>query len=429
MKKISFWRVFLVVVMVILTSIYVVKLKKKAPPVEKPIEKPVEVPPVIEEEKPQVKWRAAKKGFKALPGWEEADLRPSLKTFKVSCRVFLRQPQDKKVGSDNISLTAGDWKPVCQAALKLPDDAANQDIKAFFESWFTPGRFVEKRKPVQGLFTGYYVPIFEGSLNKTESFNIPIYGLPKNLVTLRLSDFDEKLPNRKLVGRVEGHNVYPFHTRAEINKGAIDKSAPKIVWLTNQVDRLFLEIQGSGVIQLPDKKQIFIGYAGQNGAAYTSIASILIKRGVMTWDNASMQNIRAYFNEHPEKMQEVLDQNKSFVFFDKQNRPEAKGAQGVYLTAGYSLAVDRAWVPLGMPLWLKTTYPNPTVENQAPLNRLFIAQDTGGAIKGPVRGDVFWGEGDKAGEIAGRMKNPGTYWLLMPRDTAAKDASIDSKTE
>lgn len=382
---------------------------------QKPTESAIPLP-ATPTQPPQVVWKSIN-SFRELPGWDDAILASSFNTLMVSCDVFLRQLPEKEVGSDYLPLDVRDWQPVCRAAKKMihPSEV---ELKAFFESWFDVGTFYQAdadNTVVEGLFTGYYVPVIEGSLQKKDDFNVPIYGLPSNWVSFRLHEFDSKLPDRKIVGRVEGHHVYPFHTRAEINRGAIEKHAPVIAWISNQVDRLFLEIQGSGIIQLPDKSEIFIGYAGQNGAAYTSIASILIKEGVLTQDSASMQNIRAYFKAHPDKMQDIIEQNESFVFFEKQQKAAARGAQGVYLTPGYSLAVDRTWVPLGTPIWLDTL--QPTIDNhQQPLQRLFIAQDTGGAIKGPVRGDVFWGKGEQAGAIAGKMKNKGNYWLFLPRE-------------
>ncbi|MDX2345492.1 MAG: MltA domain-containing protein [Legionella sp.] len=437
-KHIHIMRFLFIAFMLGATSIWVVKIKKPSVPVEKPIEKPTEKPTEKPIEKPvkkpiekptelpeepkkvppKIDWKEAK-SFSALSGWKAADLTSSLKTFKISCDVFLRQPANKTVGSKYFSLKASDWYPACRAARKL-SNPSNTQIRAFFEAWFTPGEFYEKSAPIEGLFTGYYVPIIDGSLTRTDLYTVPIYALPRNWVTFRLSEFDNDAPDRKVVGRVDGHHVYPYHTREEINQGAIEKFAPVLVWLEDHVDRLFLEIQGSGLIKLPSGQQIFIGYAGQNGSAYTSIASVLIKQGVMTSDTASMQNIRAYFADNPHKILEVINQNKSFVFFEKQQKAAARGAQGVFLTPGYSLAVDRAYVPLGAPVWLNTTRPNPDADKkeQVPLKRLFIAQDTGGAIKGPVRGDVFWGNGSEAGAIAGRMKNKGTYWVMLPRKTA-----------
>jgi membrane-bound lytic murein transglycosylase A len=430
MKKthIHIMRLLFVLVMILSASVWVLKVKKPAEPTappEAPIVKPAETPVVKPAETPpeppeEEKKKPAEISFKptasfaALPGWEAVDLNTSFKTFKISCDVFLRQPAEKEVGSNYFPLKAQDWYPACRAAKKL-SNPSNAEIKAFFEAWFNPGEF-NKEGPIEGLFTGYYVPIVDGSLKRTDLYTVPIYALPRNWVTFRLSAFDNNAPDRNVVGRVEGHHVYPFHTREEINQGAIEKFAPVLVWLEDQVDRLFLEIQGSGIIKLPNGEKIFIGYAGQNGAAYTSIANVLIKQGVLTSDTASMQNIRAYFKDHPDKMLAVINQNKSFVFFEKQQKAAARGAQGVFLTPEYSLAVDRNFVPLGAPVWLNTTRYDD--DKQVPLKRLFVAQDTGGAINGPVRGDVFWGTGPKAGEIAGRMKNKGKYWVMLPRATA-----------
>ena len=422
-KKVKYLRVLFVVLMIVFASVWVLKHKEAIVPTKKPAEKPVAQPVELPPEKPpetpkkppeppKVTWKAST--FSALPGWQSANLETSLKTFKVSCDVFLRQPENKKVGSAFFSLKASDWYPACRAARKL-QNPSNAQIKAFFEAWFNPGTFY-KEDQIEGLFTGYYVPVVKGSLQRTDLYAVPIYALPRNWVTFRLSTFDEDAPDRKVVGRVEGHHVYPYHTREEINQGAIEKFAPVLVWVEDQIDRLYLEIQGSGIIKLASGQEIFIGFAGQNGAAYTSIANVLIKQGILTTDTASMQNIRAYFKEHPGKMLEVINKNKSFVFFEKQQVPRARGAQGVFLTPGYSLAVDRSFVPLGAPIWVDTTHLDGDKEKS--LERLFIAQDTGGAINGPVRGDVFWGNGDKAGEIAGRMRNKGKYWVMLPRKIA-----------
>lgn len=284
----------------------------------------------------------------------------------------------------------------------------------FFEAWFRPVFFYQD-KPVEGLFTGYYSPLLKGSPVKTEAFSVPIYGLPSDMLTVNLGLFFPELAHRKVVGRVQGRQLIPYYTREEINKGAISKKAPVLVWIGNRIDRLFLEIQGSGAVELPDGKLIYLGYEGENGAAYTSVAQVLIDQGVMTRHNASMQAIRKYLEAHPDQMDSVLHQNKSFVFFRNLGQDAAYGAQGVILTPGYSLAVDRKWIPLGTPIWLSTTRPDKHADSKKPLRRLMIAQDTGGAIRGPVRGDVYWGAGKKATFIAGHMKNKGYYWLLLPK--------------
>ncbi len=214
--------------------------------------------------------------------------------------------------------------------------------------------------------------------------------------------------------------MIPFYTRKEINEGAIESYTPVIAWVDSRIDRSFLEIQGSGIIELPDGKHITVGYAGENGAPYTAIAKVLIDKGVMTKDNASMQHIRSYLEAHPSEIDPVLNQNKSFVFFELLRSNAAIGTQGVPLTPGYSLAVDRKWVPLGIPVWLSTTRPEEKTEKHRAFKRLMVAQDTGGAIKGVVRGDVYWGAGERATAIAGKMKNHGHYWLLLPKHTVER---------
>jgi membrane-bound lytic murein transglycosylase A len=356
--------------------------------------------------------------FSQLPGWKTADTKKSLQAFQISCKAFLKQNPDKSVGSDYVDLKAKDWQPACQAALEL-DTTSNKKIKAFFQEWFMPVEFF-KQQPVEGLFTGYYMPLLQGSLKKTEKYNVPLYGLPSNLVTVHLRKFSHKFKHRILVGRLQGKQVVPFYTRRQINHGAIKDVAPVIAWVNSKVDRSFLEIQGSGVIALDDGTQLVVGYSGENGAPYTSIAKVLIDKGVMTKDNASMQHIRRYLAEHPKQMDRVLDKNKSFVFFSVLKKEVTLGSQGVALTPGYSLAIDKKWVPLGAPIWLNTTRPDHKSEDQKTFQRLMIAQDTGGAIKGMVRGDVYWGAGERATSIAGKMKNPGHYWLLLPKHTLTK---------
>ena len=353
--------------------------------------------------------------FSKLPGWSKGDLRPSFTAFQTSCKVFLNADPNKKVGSDFIHLKARDWLPACKVAMQPNAPHTNKQIRSFFQTWFDVVEFHDG-KPVQGLFTGYYMSSLKGSLIKTEQYNVPIYGMPEDLVSMQLNAFDPKAKNRKFIGRVDGkHQFIPYYTRAEIEKGALAGKAPIIAWVDSQVDRLFLEIQGSGVIELSDGSLLYVGYVAENGATYRSIASVLIKQGVMTRDNASMQHIRRYLKEHPEEVESILNQNKSFVFFGKSKQGAAYGSQGTTLTPGYSMAVDLKWVPMGTPVWLNTTRPELHTEKTHPFQRLMIAQDTGGAIRGAVRGDVYWGPGEKAITIAGKMKNPGQYWMLLPK--------------
>ncbi|MDP1604215.1 MAG: MltA domain-containing protein [Legionella sp.] len=351
--------------------------------------------------------------FQKLPGWESADIKKSLQTFQVSCKAFLRQDPERPVGSQQINMKVKDWLPACRAALAV-EPSSDSKARDFFQRWFKPVEFYTKQS-VSGLFTGYYLPLLHGSLTKTPKYNIPVYGLPQNIVTINLDDFGSEFGHRRIVGRIENNKVLPFHTREEINKGVLKNKAPVLVWVDSHIDRLFLEIQGSGVVQLENGDQLNLGYAGENGASYTPVGKVLVDRGVMTKKTASMQGIREYLEAHPEEIVPVINQNKSFVFFRILDRSAALGAQGVTLTPGYSLAVDRKWIPLGTPLWLDTTRPSQSSQKPKPLQRLMVAQDTGGAIRGTVRGDVFWGAGENATYIAGKMKNPGHYWLLLPR--------------
>lgn len=354
--------------------------------------------------------------FTKLPGWNTADLKKSLQTFQVSCKTFMRQNPENDAGSHQIALKVKDWQPACKAALSLKT-ISNDSAKSFFQKWFIPLEF-RARKPVNGLFTGYYMPLLHGSTVKTKEFNVPVYSLPDNLISVNLSEFDSAYKHKQLIGRIKGNKLVPYHTREEINLGAIKKKASVLVWVNSPIDRLFLEIQGSGVVKLTDGRELYLGYAGENGASYTPIGRVLVEKGIMTKKTASMQSIRTYLEAHPEEMENVINQNKSFVFFRVLNQSAALGAQGISLTPGYSLAIDRKWIPLGAPLWLNTTRPDKIHQDKRVLQRLMIAQDTGGAIRGVVRGDVFWGAGENATDIAGKMKNPGRYWLLLPKHIA-----------
>ena len=356
--------------------------------------------------------------FDQLPGWKSAQLQKSLTTFQTSCRAFIKQDPERIVGTDQIALQVKDWQPACQAALNI-NPVDEQSARAFFEQWFVPIEFKNK-KPVKGLFTGYYLPLLKGSYTQSAQYNIPIYEVPNDLVTVDLSLFNTRFKNTKISGRLEGNKLVPYYTREQISKGKIKDHVRVLLWVSDPIDRLFMEIQGSGIVQLEDGKLVYVGFDGQNGRPYTSVASVLINKGVMTKENASMQGVKKYLNEHPEERDQIIYQNQSFVFFRKLNTDAAFGSQGVALTPGYSLAIDKEWIPMGVPLWLSTTVPNSkNPQINRPLNRLMIAQDTGGAIRGKVRGDVYWGGGPKASIIAGHMKNEGHYWLLIPTSSKA----------
>lgn len=378
---------------------------------------PKQVEQSVEPKPPSMMFRPV--SFQQLPGWDSAYLQKSLKTFQTSCRVFLKQNPEQVVGTDHIDLQVKDWQPACRAALRI-DPVTENHAKSFFQKWFRPVEFYNKETG-PGLFTGYYVPAIKGSYTKSKEYSVPLYETPDDLITSDLGMFSNDFKNRKIVGRLIKHKLVPYYTRAQISKGVLKGKAKILVWIHSPIDRLFLEIQGSGVIELEQGKQLYVGYDAQNGMPYTAIAGVLIKKGVMTKDNASMQAIKRYLTEHPKQIPKIINQNKSFVFFRKMERGVALGSQGVSLTPGYSLAIDRQWIPIGTPLWLDTTRPdskNPEINK--PMQRLMIAQDTGGAIRGQIRGDVFWGGGDKATLIAGHMKNTGHYWLLLPKQAISR---------
>lgn len=361
--------------------------------------------------------------FSDLPGWQSSQSLSSLHTFQVSCRQFLNMKPHYSVGNTWFGLEAQDWQPICKAAVALQTESEDK-AKAFFETWFEPVEF-SNNQSITGLFTGYYLPAVQASITKTHEYSVPVFGVPDNLLRFNLHDFDRSSPSRQVFGRLDNKRVVPFFSRADIDQGAIARHAPVLAYLRNPIDRLLIEIQGSAVLILPDGRQLNLGYAGKNGLPYTAIGRVLIERKILAANQVSVQSIRAYLEAHPDEQNEIIQQNRSFVFFKILSQKGAFGTLGIPLTQGYSLAVDPDWVPLGMPVWLSTTYPDPDSNQQHPFHRLMIAQDTGGAIKGTVRGDVFWGKGNKAAAIAGKMKSQGRYWLLVPKhsDTAVRIAT------
>ncbi len=305
------------------------------------------------------------------------------------------------------------WLDVCSQAegMKNPD---NQELHSFFESSFTPYQVFNPDGSRQGLITGYYEPRLFGSHVRTQRFKYPLYAEPDDILDVEFGDLYPQLKGMRLRGRLEGSRVVPYYSRAEIDDGEGMQNV--LFWVDDEVDLFFLQIQGSGRIELPDGQLVKVGYADQNGRPYVSIGRKLVDMGELTLDQASMQGIRQWGEKNRDKLKWLLEQNPSYVFFRTLpgGLSAPLGALGVPLTDAYSLAVDPHTIPLGFPVFLSTTYPN----EQAPLNRLMLAQDTGGAIRGAVRADFFWGFGEEAAREAGRMKQKGQMWVLFPKGAA-----------
>lgn len=337
--------------------------------------------------------------FAALPGWGNDDLRQVLPAFLTSCTTQARK---------------ADWKEPCAIAAGL--DAGNEKaIRTFFQSFFTPYQVVNADGSDNGLVTGYYEPLLKGSRKRGGPYQTPIYRAPDDLITVDLASIYPELKGLRLRGRLVGNKVVPYPSRAELDKsGAL--AGKEILWVDDPIDAFFLQVQGSGRVQMNDGSSIVrVAYADQNGYPYRSIGRYLVDKGELTLAQASAQGIKGWLAANPGRQQELLNANPSYVFFKEEKVLDAsqgpKGAQGVPLTPLRSIAVDQQFVPLGTPVFLATTQPN----SNTPLQQLVIAQDTGGAIKGAVRADFFWGFGNEAGEKAGRMKQRGMMWLLLPK--------------
>jgi membrane-bound lytic murein transglycosylase A len=287
---------------------------------------------------------------------------------------------------------------------------------------------VTNRGEVEGLFTGYYEPTLQGSRRRGGRFQVPLYKTPNDMVAVDLGAFRDDLEGRKITGRIAGDRFLPYHDREAIDRGALAGRNLELVWVDSAVDAFFLEIQGSGRVEMDDGSSLRLGYAGQNGHPYYAIGRELVQRGHMEVEEVSMQSIRGYLEEHPDEGAEIMRTNPSYVFFRQLTGPGPLGSLGVALTPGRSLAIDQSILPLGAPMWLAAEAPAPTpremseagdsaraIQETQRLERLIVGQDTGGAIEGPVRGDVFWGPGDEAADVAGRMKHAGRLWVFLPK--------------
>ncbi|QQP89444.1 murein transglycosylase A [Skermanella sp. TT6] len=348
--------------------------------------------------------------FEDLPGWQADGQADALDAFARSCGKLVVQPHDRQLGAAG---RIADWIAPCEALARVPrgDHAA---ARAFFETWFLPYAVADNDKP-EGLFTGYYEAELRGSALPGGRYSVPLYRKPADLVMVDLGEFRDAMKGERIAGRVVDGRLRPYEDRAKIEGGALKGRGLEMVWVDDPVDAFFLHIQGSGRVVMEDGSTVRVGYDGQNGHPYVAIGRELIARGALTRETVSMQSIREWLEAHPDEAADLMNRNPSFVFFRPLSGEGPVGAQGVALTPGRSLAVDRSFVPYGVPVWLDAQDP---LDAGARVRRLMVAQDTGGAIRGVVRGDVFWGHGPEAELRAGKMRSPGRYHLLIPRAAA-----------
>ena len=350
---------------------------------------------------PATKLELSPVSFAALPDWGADRHVEALPALRKSCTVFEKKDPDYRFSLSEAG-TASDWLAACAAAQDVSNDA---EARAFFETYFTP---YTVKNAQDGLFTGYYEAQLRGSWTRGGKYQTPLWTRPDDMLTIDLGDFRDSWAGQKITGKIAGTKFVPYDDRARVAQGSLDGRAKPLLWVDDPIGAFFLEIQGSGQIKLEDESVVRVGYAAQNGHGYTPVGRVLADRGEIE-KPVTMEKIRGWFAANQARAQEVMNQNPSVVFFKRSDKDGAVGAQGVTLTPLRSLAVDPKFVPLGVPLWLATN------EHR----RLVVAQDTGGAIKGAVRGDLFWGSGPQAEEGAGPMQNTGTYYLLLPKRTGS----------
>ncbi len=356
--------------------------------------------------------------YAALPGWDEDQIANSIPALRKSCQTFGRMDENKPIGPNGIGGVAGDWKPICTEAYSLPD-GDSQKAREFYQMFFQPYLVSDlaEDRAASGLFTGYYEAALRGALTQGGVYQTPLYKRPDDLVLVGLGEFKKNWKGKRLAGRLENGQLVPYASRSEIDAGKLRGKNLELVWVDDPVDAFFLHIQGSGRVVFADGSTMRVGYDGHNGHDYTSIGRILIDRGEVSKEEMSMQAIRSWLAAHPDKGQELMRENSSFIFFRELKDDGPIGAQGVALTPGRSLAIDKRFLPLGLPLYLHT-FTDPVTPN--PISRLVVAQDTGGAIKGVVRGDVFWGFGEEAAMRAGKMKETGSFFALLPANSLSR---------
>jgi membrane-bound lytic murein transglycosylase A len=376
---------------------------------------------------PRLEWPLEISGSQYAPvawadiaGWSEDDHLQAYKAFRLSCKPISAQrnpPADPKA----LGTSLGD--PCRAARAAAISDGAR--AKAFFEEHFLPLR-ISRLGEDDGFVTGYYEPVIDGSRTQTDVYTVPVYRRPSNLFVRGFTQDAVGLPNKGQVFRKIGRRkLAPYYDRAEIEDGAIAGRGLEICWLKDQTDLLFAQIQGSARVHLEDGSTIRINYDAHNGYPYTAVGRILIDRGIVPKEQMSMQRIRDWMEQNPDGARELRRQNRAYVFFrvvPLSDKDEAVGAQGVPLTPGRSIAVDKALHVYGTPFFIEGELPIESAQSRTPFRRLMIAQDTGSAITGPARADLYFGAGADAGKVSGRLRHNMRFVILVPKslDPAAR---------
>ncbi len=381
----------------------------------------------LRQQPPRAPVALAALSFRALDGWQGSDAGPALRAFRRSCAALAAMPADRPMGGAGYAGHVSDWKPVCSEAVSVSEPRA----RAWFESRFAPFEVTGGDNP-GGLFTGYYEPALRASRQRHGSYQEPVYGLPDDLVTADLGLFHADLAGKHITGRLIAHRLVPFPPRGTIEAQRLP-DAPVLLYANDPISVFFLHIQGSGRVFLDTGGELRLAYAGQNGRPYTPIGRTLVAQGALPRQGLSMQVIRAWLQAHPDRARAVMDSDESYVFFRELPIGDpalgSPGSEGAPLTPEASLAVDPSIHALGVPMFVVTTVPNANPSGaEVRFARLCVAQDTGGAIKGGVRADIFWGFGARAEAIAGRLKAPGKLYVLLPKPLAAGTRQAGAST-
>lgn len=354
--------------------------------------------------------KVKKTSFNDITDWNKDNFAEVIPVFIKNCGVILNNKKEY-IYSSQIKIKTADYQAICRR-FSNKNIKNSEQMKKFLEDEFTP-YLISDGDNEEGKFTSYYEAEINASFEKTDEYKYPVYGKPSDLIEINLKDFDTTLPNVRLVGRIEKGKFIPYYNRREIENNGI--KAPVIMWGNDLVDIHFMQIQGSAIAHMSDGSDLRIGYADNNGHKFRGIGGILLSKKLIQPKDASMTKIREWLRNNPQKAADLMAENERFIFQRLSDADGPLGALGVSLTAGRSIAVDNHYIPLGAIMWLDTY--NPDRQN---IRKVVFAQDIGGAIKGVVRGDYFWGHGEQALKQAGRMNSVGKYYVLAPKKSVLR---------